>query len=557
MNDLSVTLASALHDAAQDLRAAGLPGEVSSQLLSLMEQVDQPCVVAVVGRVKVGKSTFVNALLGEDLARVGVTETTATINYFRHGAPNRDRPVRCYWRDGHVTDEDRAFLDGLQGSSIEILRRADAILRLEYHLMNRYLEHVTLVDTPGIGSVVDDHQNRTAEHLGLAQQIRTRTIKESERLRSEADAVLFLFDSVARAIDRELLRELQEVTQGQEGAHNTIGVMTKVDQYPDVLSQRVAMASEIEAQLRGIITTVVPVSAEIERFRARLVDGEGDALRHLADSLRQVPHDVLQELLGMDELYLGPHPACPLSIEQRKLLMGDVSWRAFATTSLVAADASLDPVTVNSRLRELSGFDQVTDVLERRLFRRSRLLRQYGIVTRAQRLVASFGKRHLEDFTRQSAENRARRARFLAFIGASAGDPSIAQELETFIHDHLADRPSLEPLIRRLEITLARIYWQLDAHREDYDALQQIEDHRDLFSTSELEELLPLLGLHGFEIEQRLPDGRVNLSFINERATTWRGVEISDQYDVRRDVGRQAALRYRFLGDEVRGRSRA
>ena len=66
----------------------------------LAQQVDQPCVVAVVGRVKAGKSTFINALLGQDLAKVGTTETTATINYFRYGRPDPERPVRCIWRYG-------------------------------------------------------------------------------------------------------------------------------------------------------------------------------------------------------------------------------------------------------------------------------------------------------------------------------------------------------------------------------------------------------------------------------------------------------------------------
>jgi GTPase Era involved in 16S rRNA processing len=58
--------------------------ELGEWMEGLVKQVYQPCVVAVVGRVKVGKSTFVNALLGEDLPKVGSTETTATTNYFTY-----------------------------------------------------------------------------------------------------------------------------------------------------------------------------------------------------------------------------------------------------------------------------------------------------------------------------------------------------------------------------------------------------------------------------------------------------------------------------------------
>src|SRR5215212_9667254 len=116
MNELQEKLAAILRWAAQRLREAGLPVELAERMEGLAKQVREPCVVAVVGRVKVGKSTFVNALLGEDLAKVGTTETTATINYFVYGDSNPDFPVRCHWRGGKVTEESRAFLDGLQGN---------------------------------------------------------------------------------------------------------------------------------------------------------------------------------------------------------------------------------------------------------------------------------------------------------------------------------------------------------------------------------------------------------------------------------------------------------
>src|SRR3954451_229594 len=117
-------LAEILRRAARRLRGADLPVELAERMEGLGTQGDEPCVVAVVGRVKVGKSTFVTALLGEDLAKVGTTETTATINYFTYGTPDPERPVRCHWRSGKITDESRRFLDGLQGNDLETLRRA-------------------------------------------------------------------------------------------------------------------------------------------------------------------------------------------------------------------------------------------------------------------------------------------------------------------------------------------------------------------------------------------------------------------------------------------------
>ena len=93
MDGLPLKLRTYLSEAADRLHDSRLPKELAEVMDRLSTQVDHPCVVAVVGRMKAGKSTFINALLGEDLAKVGVTETTATINYFRYGRPNPVRPV--------------------------------------------------------------------------------------------------------------------------------------------------------------------------------------------------------------------------------------------------------------------------------------------------------------------------------------------------------------------------------------------------------------------------------------------------------------------------------
>src|SRR3972149_911968 len=60
-----------LHDIAQDLRAAFF-------------------MVVIIGEFNAGKSTFVNALLGEELLPMGITPTTETIELIRYN----DMPTR-------------------------------------------------------------------------------------------------------------------------------------------------------------------------------------------------------------------------------------------------------------------------------------------------------------------------------------------------------------------------------------------------------------------------------------------------------------------------------
>ena len=58
-----------------------------SSISQILEEINSPCVLAVAGKVKAGKSFLINALLGVDLAMTGNTETTATINVFNAGKP--------------------------------------------------------------------------------------------------------------------------------------------------------------------------------------------------------------------------------------------------------------------------------------------------------------------------------------------------------------------------------------------------------------------------------------------------------------------------------------
>src|SRR5215210_3551665 len=283
MSDLREELVAILRQAAWRLREAGLPVELAAERMEeLAKQVYLPCVVAVVGRVKAGKSTFVNALLGEDLAKVGTTETTATINYFSYGTPDPERPVRCHWRGGKVTDETREFLDGLQGNDLETLRRADGVDHLEYFLPNPLLKQITLVDTPGTGAVVEEHQDRTAEFVRLNNQLRDRHDEETRRLGDTADAVIYLVGQVARVTDQSFLQEFAQTTGGRSSALNAVGILSKIELQPEVLARRHELSAKIASQLEDGLNSVIPVAAGARRALDQLLKDERMGLRRMA-----------------------------------------------------------------------------------------------------------------------------------------------------------------------------------------------------------------------------------------------------------------------------------
>ena len=71
------TLSPALYDEAQRIR----------------HTLDAPPRIVVVGRLKSGKSTLVNALIGAPVAETAALEATNVVTVFQYGAPDRRAPA--------------------------------------------------------------------------------------------------------------------------------------------------------------------------------------------------------------------------------------------------------------------------------------------------------------------------------------------------------------------------------------------------------------------------------------------------------------------------------
>ena len=558
MTAVQTELNAILKRAAKRLRGAGLPAELAERVEELAKQVHQPCVVAVVGRVKVGKSTFVNALLQEDLAKVGTTETTATINYFSYGNPDPNLPVRCHWRGGKVTNERRAFLDGLQGNDLETLRRADGIDHLEYFLPNPLLKQITLVDTPGTGTVVEEHQNRTAEFMQLNRQLRNRHDEDTRRLDNTADAVIYLVGQVAKVTDQAFLREFTHTTGGRSSALNAIGVLSKIELQPEVLTRRHELSAKIAAQLKDSLNTVIPVAAGAHRALDGLLENDRAGLTQMMSTLRRIPPDRLEMLLDAQEFFSDfDFPDCPVSTVERRELLGDMKWGVFTTLARVAADPGLDLDGVVMRLEEISGFGPLWEVLNKHFIERGHILRCYRIADDAQEVLNEIRYTHLPEHRKGIHQEKDRLDRFLRFIRQSGGDPVTAGELEDFVRTHLdvnRQTNELETLHAELDGELSALFHRLLEYNEDFEILQKLEGSNDVVSEAELDELRPLLGLYGGEVEKRLPPGKANAEYVGERQMYWGRRRAEAPYgSIGYAVAEQAYTRYGLILDEILG----
>lgn len=546
-----------LNFSVERLRDCRVPGEVLSRLEQLAAQVHQPCEVAVVGRVKAGKSTFINALLGSEseLARVGATETTATINYFRYGEPDPRNPVRCYWRNGTVEDVSFEFLNSLQGNDVDTLRRADGIRHLEYRLKNPFLENVVLVDTPGLGAVVDEHQNRTAEYMQLASQLRQRHDQETKELNNTADAVIYLTDAVTRTSDRDFLEDFSFVTDSRSKALNAIGVVARIDQQPEVLKRRHDLAKKISHQLEEHLNTVVAVSGGLEFALHRLCANRRAKLKEMSSAFSKVPLKLLDKLLGSELLYTELD-CQEISLEQREQFIDEtIPWTVFGIIVRKLAVPHVDIDQVVAELTQIAGFQPLVEVLKRNFFERAAYLRCFKIISKARSILSLVEYEELPKYKSRDREELAQKDRFLEFLKNHSSSQPVAGELEDFVKTvcgvaRRSDR--LKSELAEISRRFAIFFRELEEHNLDFEALKLMEQHKELFSKVEQEELRPLFGHFGFDVKERIGLENYTSQFTGSREQHWRGVSVSQTNQVRSLIASRASTRYGLMLTQIR-----
>ena len=228
--------------------AADAPPGLLTAVRAAVARCRLPMRVAVVAQIKRGKSTLVNALLGQNVAPTAQLEATFTVGEF-YDAPQPEVIVHFTesgtepllvpperFRTYTVNDPEQAAL----------LRR---IRKVEFGIPNPLLKRFRLLDTPGLGSVYQADSENTLMTLGVSGFLEAEDERRLERVLGEvgrsaadlhadtvraidgADAVVYLFDRALNERDASVVVRFLGPLGPSLNALKVVGVLSRCDQW--------------------------------------------------------------------------------------------------------------------------------------------------------------------------------------------------------------------------------------------------------------------------------------------------------------------------------------
>jgi replication fork clamp-binding protein CrfC len=348
--------------------------DVHNELQRIGWQLNQPMRIALAGTLKAGKSTLVNALVGEDIAPTDATEATRIVTWFRYGPTPKvtanhrggrrsNVPIGRDHREGGLTF-DFADLD------------PDDVVDLDVEWPAAELIDATIIDTPGTSSLSRDVSERTLRLLVPDDGV------------PRVDAVVFLLRTL-NAADIALLKQIGELVGGSTGALGVIGVASRADEIgagriDAMLSAKdVATRFTSEMEKTGICQAVIPVSGLLALTARTLRQSEFVALEKLAGVDAA---ELTKAMLSVDR-FVREDSSLPVDAATRAALLDRFGMFGIRISIAVLRAGVSDSVALADELLERSGLLALRDVIDQQFAQRSDLLKAHTALVSLKQFV--------------------------------------------------------------------------------------------------------------------------------------------------------------------------
>ncbi|KUH82179.1 MULTISPECIES: dynamin-like GTPase family protein [unclassified Mycobacterium] len=338
--------------------------DVHNELERVGGRLNQPIRIALAGTLKAGKSTLVNALVGEDIAPTDATEATRIVTWFRHGPTPK---VTANHRGGRRSNVPIGRDPNEGGLTFDFASLdPEDIIDLDVEWPAAELIDTTIIDTPGTSSLSRDVSERTLRLLVPDDGV------------PRVDAVVFLLRTL-NAADIALLKQIGELVGGSAGALGVIGVASRADEIGagriDAMLSAKDVATRFTAEMErtGTCQAVVPVSGLLALTARTLRQSEFVALEKLAG----VDAAELTKAMLSADRFVREDSSLPVDAATRAALLDRFGMFGIRISIAVLRAGVSDSVALADELLERSGLVALREVIDQQFAQRSDLLKAH------------------------------------------------------------------------------------------------------------------------------------------------------------------------------------
>ena len=349
--------------------------DVFNELDRIAGRLNQPIRIALAGTLKAGKSTLVNALVGEAIAPTDATEATRIVTWFRHGPTPKVTANHVGGRRSNVPIA--RGLNNWAGLTFDFgSLDADDVVDLDVEWPAAELINATIIDTPGTSSLSRDVSERTLRLLVPEDGV------------PRVDAVVFLLRTL-NAADIALLKQIGELVGGSSGALGVIGVASRADEIGAGRLDAMLSAKDVakrfteELDRTGICQAVVPVSGLLALTARTLRQSEFAALEKLA---AVDPAQLNKAMLSVDR-FVREDIDLPVDAATRAALLARFGMFGVRISIAVLRSGVTDSVGLADALLERSGLVSLRDVIDQQFAQRSESLKAHTALLSLRRFV--------------------------------------------------------------------------------------------------------------------------------------------------------------------------
>ncbi len=339
---------------------------VSAAVTDLRTRLHEPLRIAIAGRVKAGKSTLLNALVGERLAPTDAGECTRIVTWYRNAVGYE---ATAHLRDG--SERSLRFHRGERALDISLDDIAPSeVDRLEVGWPSSRLEEMILVDTPGLEGLDDRSSARTLRFLGV-----------DDEGAGDVDAVIYLMRHMHRR-DADFLEAFTDRSLSHPSPVNAVAVLSRADEIGagrlDALrsARSIAQRYATDRRVQALCSAVIPVAGLIAETGTTLREEEMAALLALV----AIPASELDSMLLSVDRFSDPARSPLLPQTRRDLLTRLGIFGIRFSVAEIRARRAETAADLSRSLIAASGVEQLGELLTVHFARRARALKARSVL---------------------------------------------------------------------------------------------------------------------------------------------------------------------------------